>query len=80
MIGKFIHYPAFIISFLLGIIFVFLAAPQNKIVHVYPTPDNVNNIEYIDHAKNCYTFRAQKISCPSDAAAVKTIPIQTHGK
>ena len=78
MIGKYINVPAFIISFLIGIIFVFLASPQNKIVHVYPTPDNADKIEYIDHAKNCYAFRSQKIDCPSDSSVIKTIPIQKH--
>ena len=60
MIGKFIHFPIFIISFLIGIIFVFLASPDNKTVHVYPTPDNVDKIQYIDHAENHICCRGRK--------------------
>jgi hypothetical protein len=80
MIGKFVHFPVFIISFLIGIIFVFLASPDNKTVHVYPTPDNVDKIQYIDHAENCYAFKSQKISCPQEKHAIKTIPLQTPHK
>ena len=80
MIGKFIHFPVFIVSFLLGIIFVFLSSPQNKIVRVYPTPDNVDKVEYIDKVKNCYAFQSQKIACPEKPELIKTIPMQTHVK
>tara|TARA_Y100000389_G_scaffold200640_1_gene241526 strand:+ start:1675 stop:1917 length:243 start_codon:yes stop_codon:yes gene_type:complete len=80
MIGNYIHFPVFCISFLLGVVFVFLSSPKNKVVHVYPTPDNVNKIEYIDKAKNCYAFQSQKISCPDDSTTIKTIPIQTQVK
>lgn len=78
MIGKYINFPVFFISFLLGVVFVFLSSPKNRIVHVYPTPENVTKVEYIDKANNCYTFQSQKIACPEDSSTIKTIPIQTQ--
>ena len=76
MIGKYIHFPVFIVSFLIGLVFIFLSSPQNRIVNVYPTPDNVEKIEYIDAVNNCYSFQSQQVSCPNDINMIKTIPIQ----
>jgi hypothetical protein len=44
---------------------------------VYPTPDNVNTLEYIDKANNCFRFEAKEVNCPSDKSSIKDIPIQT---
>ena len=43
---KFINIPVFLISFIVGLIFVQLSSPYEIPVTVYPTPDNVNKIEY----------------------------------
>jgi|TARA_B110000971_G_C19823752_1_gene414611 hypothetical protein len=76
MFGKYINLPVFLGSFLVGLVFIFLSSPQNKIVRVYPTPENVDKIEYIDPANNCFSFQAKKLTCPNDATIIKNIPIQ----
>ena len=43
---KLIHIPTFIISFAIGMFFVYTIGAETKIIYVYPTPDNVNKIQY----------------------------------
>ena len=71
---KFISFPILICSFVVGLIFVSLSKEPTEKINVYPTPDNVDDIEYLDKAKNCYKYQATKINCPKDG--VKYIPVQ----
>lgn len=71
-----INVKVFLISLFVGLLFVYLSTPTPTIIYVYPTPDNVNDIEYVDMANNCFKFEANKVTCPSDMKNVKDIPIQ----
>lgn len=66
MIFTKINTKAFIISFAIGLLFVYLVTPYPKIIYKYPTPDNVDNVVYQDNGDNCYKFRAQEIKCPKE--------------
>ena len=46
-------------------VMVYLSPIEYKTVFVYPTPDNVNNIQYKDTAGTCYQFEPKTISCDS---------------
>lgn len=74
MILKFIYVPIFILSLLVGLLFVFLSPPQQTKIYVYPTPDNVDDIEYSDNANICHKFEASEVTCMGEN--IKTIPIQ----
>jgi hypothetical protein len=76
MIGKYIDFRIFIISLAVGLLFVYLYQPDLSIIYVYPTPDNVDNLQFKDKVGNCYKFTANEVSCPSDTNEIKTIPIQ----
>lgn len=73
MLSKYISLPLFIISLTLGLLFVYLSSPKPTVIFVYPTPNNINGIEYKDKANTCFKFDANEVSCSKDA---KTIPIQ----
>ena len=73
MLSKYFSFPFFIVSLAIGLLFVYLSVPSPSVIYVYPTPDNVNDIEYKDKSGSCFKFDAQEVSCSSDA---KTIPIQ----
>jgi len=76
MFLKYISIKVFIASLCLGLLFAYLSAPTPTIIQVYPTPDNVDQVEYIDKANNCFKFSATEVKCPSDRGSIKSIPIQ----
>lgn len=73
---KFINFPVFAISLLLGILYFHYTNPDYKKIYVYPNPDNVDILQYKDKANNCFQFKENKVSCPSENNIFK-IPIQT---
>jgi hypothetical protein len=73
MFSKYFSFPYFIVSLAVGLLFVYLSVPSPTIIYVYPTPDNVNDIEYKDKSGSCFKFDAEEVSCPNNA---KTIPVQ----
>jgi hypothetical protein len=76
MIGKYIDFKVFIISLALGLFLVYLYQPPASVIYVYPTPDNVNTIEYKDKANNCFKFDAIEVMCPSNIDEITNIPMQ----
>ncbi len=80
MFTKLFNFPAFIISLALGLLFVYLSDAEKDVVFVYPTPNNLDQVEYKDTAGNCFGFSANQLECPEDITKIKTIPIQTVSK
>ena len=76
MFNKFIKWPAFLISLAIGLLFVYLSQSPLTTIYVYPTPDNIRQVEYKDKANNCFQFDATQVKCPQDKSKIKTIPIQ----
>lgn len=78
MFHKYFSFMYFLIALAIGLLYVYLDEPNENIIYVYPTPDNINNIEYKDIAENCFTFKANNLECPLDRSLIKTIPIQSN--
>jgi hypothetical protein len=76
MITNYISLPVFLISFAIGLFFVYVLGPQKKIVHIYPSPENVDKILFRDKANNCFQFEEEVVECPTDESLINTIPIQ----
>lgn len=76
MFLKYISIKVFIASLCLGLLFAYLSTPTPTIIHVYPTPDNVDKVEYVDKANNCFKFAATEVKCPANRKSIKSIPIQ----
>ncbi len=76
MILNYISIPIFIISFAVGLLFVYMLGPDKKTIYIYPTPENVNKILFKDKADNCFEYEEKIINCPSDETQITNIPIQ----
>ena len=70
---KLIYVAVFILSFLVGALFVYLSPLEYKTIVVYPTPSNLEQVQYKDHANNCFQFSAKLVDCGINS---KKIPVQ----
>ena len=68
--------PLFIVSLSLGLFLVYITAPRPDVIYVYPTPDNLDKIQYKDHADNCFGFTSREVTCPSDKTKIRKYPVQ----
>lgn len=76
MILDYISIPVFIISFAVGLFFVYIFGPEMKKIYIYPTPENIDNVLFKDNADNCYKYKAQEVKCPDNPSDIFTPPIQ----
>jgi hypothetical protein len=75
MITKYINLTVFILSFSLGIFAVYVTLPDERKVIVYPSPDNIDYIQYKDKAGNCFKVKQTKTKC-QDNFKIFNIPPQ----
>jgi hypothetical protein len=74
-IFKIINLRVFLLSLFLGLIFIYLNDDRKKI-NVYPTPSNINKVEYKDRAENCYEYTMEQVKCPSNSSQINHVPVQ----
>ena len=77
MFFKYISFPAFLMSFCIGLFFVYILGAENKKIYVYPSPESVDKILFKDKADNCFYFEEETVECPKDESLISHIPIQT---
>ena len=73
---KYISFPIFIISFIIGLIFTYMMYENRTTIYVYPTPDNTDTLLFKDQVDNCYKFSSSEIKCPLMQSSIYKIPIQ----
>tara|TARA_Y100001970_G_C13869806_1_gene668438 strand:- start:196 stop:429 length:234 start_codon:yes stop_codon:yes gene_type:complete len=73
---KFINVPIFIISLAVGFFFTYVTAPTPQAILVYPTPDNIQHIQYKDQSDGCFGFTSKEIACPKDKTQIREYPTQ----
>ena len=74
-IFKIINLRVFLLSLFLGLIFIYLNDDRKKI-NVYPTPSNINKVEYKERAQNCYEYSMEEVKCPSKSSQINHVPVQ----
>lgn len=77
MLLNYISLPIFLISFAIGILFIYLMGPEMKTIYIYPSPENVDKVLFKDKAENCFYFEEENVECPKDENLISKIPIQT---
>jgi len=68
-----LHVFLFLGAFAAGCVLLYFSPVEHKTVFVYPTPSNVDKLQYKDSAGQCTTFKAKEKKCTKDA---KNIPAQ----
>ena len=72
---KFFHVPTFILFLAFGLFLVYISAPSPDVIYIYPTPDNINKLQYQDKGGTCHSFSAKEIECPKDKKKIENYPI-----
>ena len=73
---KFLNVPILIISLSIGLFFSYVIKPNTNIIYVYPTPENIEKIQYKDKGDNCFGFISEEVECPSNQAKIRRYPVQ----
>lgn len=76
MILDYVSLPVFFVSFIIGLIFIFIIGPETKTIYMYPTPDSYMKNMYKDNADQCFQFIPKSVSCPLNPLEIHTVPIQ----
>lgn len=70
---KLINFKVFILSFLVGIMWIYFSAPEAKKVTVYTTADNSHLFQFNDNINNCFQLKRHVVKCSNDS---EEIPLQ----
>ena len=76
-LSKFVNIPVFLISLAIGLFIVYIFVPTTRKIYVYPTPENIDSIQYKDATGACFSPVQTKTSCPKDQSMISKIPAQT---
>ncbi len=72
-----ISLPIFICSFAIGIFLVYVLGEDKKIIYIYPSQENYNDIMFKDYANNCFQLKPTLVKCPTNKNNIKQIPMIT---
>jgi hypothetical protein len=68
-----INFRVFILSFLFGLLCVYVSSPPPKEITVYPTNDNSHLFQFRDEVNNCFQLKQSIVKCSNSA---EEIPLQ----
>jgi len=74
---KYLNIPVFIVSLAIGIFIVYVSTSETRTIYVYPTPENIDLIQYRDKANNCFSMKSEEVTCPANEADISKVPVQT---
>ena len=60
----------------IGLLYIYVAEENKKVIVMYPTPDNINDNQYKDKSNNCFTYSLHEVKCPLDDNLLHNIKIQ----
>ena len=71
-----ISFVALFVSFIVGIVYIYLIGPEQKNVTVYPTPENIDETQYKDKTGQCFKYESKKTECSLFPQNIKILPFQ----
>lgn len=76
-ITKYLSIPIFALSFLFGVLAVYMVQyGEMRKIYVYPTPENLEHIQYQDGTDTCFQFKQTEVSCPANGGLLSKWPVQ----
>lgn len=66
----------FLVSLAIGLFFVYMTIPDMRNIYVYPTPENVDVLQYKDKASQCFRYKEKEVACPEKESEISVIPVQ----
>ena len=71
-----IDFKVFIFSLCIGLFLAYITSPELDTIVVYPNPDNEKKISFKDKADNCFRFKSEEVTCPTDVSKIRSYGIQ----
>jgi hypothetical protein len=59
-----------VISFAIGIFFVYISTPSPQVILKFPSPYNTGKITYKDSSDNCYKYEHKKVDCKTSSNVI----------
>lgn len=76
MFLKYLNIPLFVISLAIGLFFVYTIHSPVKEIEVFPTPENIDKLQYKDHTNTCFEYKMNEINCPNDKSKIHEYKMQ----
>lgn len=74
---KYIKFKFFLFSLAFGLFAVYITMPDTRKIYVYPTPENLNILQYRDSTDSCFKFKQEEVDCPTNESDITSIPVQS---
>ena len=76
-LSKYINVPVFIAALVIGIIVMYVTMPDTRKIFVYPSPENIDILQYRDKTGSCFTMKQTEVTCPKNEKDIFIIAPQT---
>ena len=76
MLFKYVDFRIFLISFAIGLFYIYISDDYKKVIILHPTPDNTGQYQFKDNTDNCFSYEMKETKCPSDQNLYQNIQIQ----
>jgi hypothetical protein len=76
-LSKYINIPVFIASLIIGLTIVYYTMPDQRKIFVYPSPENIDILQYRDKTDSCFSMKQKEVACPKNENEIMKIPVQT---
>ena len=74
---KYVKLNVFIISLAFGLFAVYITMPDTRKIYVYPTPENIDVLQFKDKTDTCFQFKQNEVDCPKNDNEITKIPVQS---
>ena len=75
--SKYIYISVFLGSFAFGMFAMYITNEENRKIYVYPTPENIEHIQYKDKTGTCFKAEQSEVSCPANESMLSKVPAQS---